>query len=44
MVNKVLKGKIRAQGAEITVISQGNDDDFISLTDMARYKNSEFPR
>jgi hypothetical protein len=28
---------------EITVLAQGNDDDYISLTDIARYKNTEFP-
>jgi len=37
------KGKITAQGTEINVLSHGNDIDFISLTDIARYKNAEFP-
>ncbi|MEW6696958.1 MAG: KilA-N domain-containing protein [Bacillota bacterium] len=32
-----------AQGTEITVLSHGTDDDYISLTDIARYKNSEDP-
>ena len=27
----------------IRVLSQGTDDDFISLTDIAKYKNPEFP-
>ena len=37
------KGKITAQGTEISVLSHGNDNDFISLTDIARYKNAEYP-
>ena len=43
MAEKFLKGKIIAKGTEITVLSVGSPDDFISLTDIARYKNSEFP-
>ena len=43
MADKAFKGKITAQGTEITVLSQGRDDDFISLTDIARYKNPEEP-
>jgi hypothetical protein len=43
MADKAFKGKISAKGTEITVLSQGNDDDYISLTDIARYKNAEFP-
>jgi hypothetical protein len=43
MAEKTLKGKISAKGTEITVLSQGTDDDFISLTDIARYKNPEEP-
>ena len=41
--NKVFKDKITAQGREITVLSKGTYDDYISLTDIAKYKNSEFP-
>jgi len=41
--NKTFKGKITAKGTEITVLSKGTDDDYISLTDIAKYKNSEFP-
>ena len=37
--NKVFKGKITAKGTEITVLSRGTDDDYISLTDMAKYKS-----
>ncbi len=43
MAEKVFKGKINAKGTEITIISTGTDDDYISLTDIARYKNSEDP-
>ena len=39
----MLKDKIQAKGLEITVLSQGTPDDFLSLTDIARYKNTEFP-
>ena len=42
MIGKTFKGKIAAQGMEITVLSRGNDGDFINLTDIARYKNTEF--
>ena len=41
---KVFKGKIIAKGTEITVLTKGtdnNDDDFISLTDIAKYKNAD---
>ncbi len=38
-----MKATIHANGTEITVLSKGNEDDYISLTDIARYKNSEFP-
>jgi len=40
---KPFKGKITAQGTEITVLSQGKDDDYISLTDIAQYKNADYP-
>jgi hypothetical protein len=43
MADKTFKGKISAKGTEISVLSQGNDDDYISLTDIARYKNPEEP-
>jgi hypothetical protein len=38
--NKFFKGTITAKGTEITVLSKGTDNDYISLTDIARYKNS----
>ena len=37
------KDKIKAAGVEITVVSVGNDDDYISLTDIAKKRNPEFP-
>ena len=37
--NKIFKGKITAKGTEITVLSKGVDNDYISLTDIAKYKN-----
>jgi len=36
------KEKIHVQGTEITIISD-NRNDYISLTDMAKFRNSEFP-
>ena len=44
MTDKTFKGTITAQGTEITVLSVGNDADFISLTDIARYKNPHEPK
>jgi hypothetical protein len=38
-----MKTTIHAKGTEIAVVSRGKDDDFISLTDIAKYKNPEFP-
>lgn len=43
MANKTYKGKISAKGTEISILSKGNDDDYISLTDIARYKNTHYP-
>ena len=44
MADKIFKGKIRAKGTEIAVLSKGADDDYISLTDIARYKNPHEPK
>jgi hypothetical protein len=41
--NKNMKETIIANGTEIAVISSGDTDDYISLTDIAKYKNPEFP-
>jgi len=35
--------KLTAQGTEITVVSQGADNDFLSLTDIAKFKNANYP-
>jgi len=43
MNHKTFRGKITAKGIEISVISDGADDDYISLTDIAKYKNSDDP-
>ena len=39
-----MKVTIHAKGTEIAVISKGNGNDFISLTDIARYKNPDEPK
>ena len=39
-----MKAKINAKGMEITVLSKGDMDDYISLTDIARYKNPGEPK
>ena len=39
-----MKATIKAKGTEITVISKGDENDFISLTDIARYKNPGEPK
>ena len=43
MADKKLKDTINAQGIEISIVSDGTNDDYISLTDIAKYKNPEFP-
>lgn len=43
MTKNEFKDKIKAAGVEITVVSVGNDDDYISLTDIAKKRNPEFP-
>ena len=40
---KPVKEVIHAKDTEITVLSYVKADDYISLTDIARYKNPEFP-
>ena len=39
----IIKSTINAQGTEIAVLSSANTDDFISLTDIARYRNHDEP-
>lgn len=38
---KVLKAKINAKGIQISVVSDGSYDDYISLTDIAKYKSED---
>lgn len=38
---KVLKAKINAKGMQISVVSDGSYDDYISLTDIAKYKSED---
>jgi hypothetical protein len=40
-MNNNLKETITAKGTEITVVSRGDDNDYISLTDIARYKSDD---
>ena len=39
-----MKGIINAKGTEIAVLSKGDENDYISLTDIARYKNPDEPK
>ena len=41
MKKKPYKDVINANGREITVLSSGTDNDYLSLTDIAKYKSSE---
>ena len=38
---KVLKAKIKVKGMQISVVSDGSYDDYISLTDIAKYKSED---
>lgn len=43
--NKEIKSTIHANGLDISVVTTlGNEEDYISLTDMARHKNSTAPK
>ncbi len=42
--NKSVKSKIHAKDVEISVITYLNNEDYISLTDIARYRDEENPR
>lgn len=39
--NKEYKETINANGVDISIVSKGNQDDYISLTDIAKYKSDE---
>ena len=41
---KEIKNKINAKGIGIRIISSDSEDDYICLTDLAKYKNSDEPR
>ena len=43
-MGKEYQEKMDIQGYEITVISKGDNEDYISLTDIAKRKNAEDPR
>lgn len=43
-MSKGFQEKMNINGLEITVVSQGDEDDYISLTDIAKHKNPEDPR
>lgn len=38
---RVLKAKINAKGMRISVVSDGSYDDYLSLTDIAKYKSED---
>lgn len=42
--NLIYKENIVVNDVSINIISNDNENDFISLTDLAKYKNAEFPR
>ena len=41
---KLYKETLNVNDLQISILSNDNVNDFISLTDLARYKNSEFPK
>ena len=43
-MSRVKKDKIKAKGFEIQVYTKDFKNDYVSLTDIARYKNTEDPR
>ena len=44
MANKIVHSVIHADGIDIAVVTSiGNEDDYISLTDIAKYHNPELP-
>ena len=42
MADKAFKGKISVKGTEITILSKGTDDDYISLSDIAKSRTPNF--
>lgn len=43
-MSKIQKDKIKAQGFSIEIYTEDFKNDYISLTDIARYKNEDDPR
>ena len=44
MATKKVESVIHADGVDISVVTTvGSEDDYISLTDMAKHRNPEFP-
>ena len=43
-MSKEFQEKMNINGLEVAVVSQGDEDDYISLTDIAKHKNPEDPR
>jgi hypothetical protein len=43
ITNKSFKTTLYAKGTEIAIYATGTENDYISLTDIAKYKNPEFP-
>jgi len=41
--DKNISETIKAKGVEISILSSPAKDDYISLTDMAKYRNAKFP-
>ncbi|MBQ7411260.1 MAG: KilA-N domain-containing protein [Clostridia bacterium] len=44
MEKKIYKETLNVNNLQISIMSNDNENDFISLTDLARYKNPEFPK
>lgn len=44
MEENMYKETLNVNNLQISVLSNDNINDFISLTDLARYKNPEFPK
>ena len=40
-MTKETKAKITANGLSVEILSTGGEDDYISLTDIAKYKNAD---
>ena len=40
---QAIRNKVSVKGVEISVVTRPQEADFISLTDIARYKNSVAP-